>query len=60
MKISICIPTLNRPQYLMEGIKSIYNQQHYTFDFEVCISNNASDADYSEVDEFYPCMQSQI
>jgi abequosyltransferase len=52
MKISICIPTLNRPQYLMEGIKSIYNQKHDSFDFEVCISNNASDADYSEVDDF--------
>lgn len=52
MKISICIPTLNRPQYLMDGIKSIYNQQCDSFDFEVCISNNASDADYSGVDDF--------
>lgn len=56
MNISICIPTLNRPQYLMESIKSIYNQQHENFDFELCISNNASDVDYSEVEDFiYSC-----
>lgn len=50
MKLSICIPTLNRPQYLMQGINSIYDQQSDFSDFEVCISNNASNVDYSEVE----------
>ncbi|MFQ1966699.1 glycosyltransferase family 2 protein [Aeromonas veronii] len=49
MKLSICIPTLNRPEYLIKAIESIYKQDNNTFSFEVCISNNASEVDYLEV-----------
>lgn len=47
--LTICIPTLNRSEFLLEAIKSIFDSK---FDFskvELCISNNASEGDYSAV-----------
>lgn len=51
--VSVCIPTLNRPTYLKESLKSIYAST-INFDLiEICISNNASDKefDYSEIEQ---------
>ena len=50
--LSICIPTLNRPGYLYKALVSVYHQKMDSIEFEVCISNNNSDADYSEVELF--------
>jgi abequosyltransferase len=47
--ISICIPTLNRPHYLIEALESIFNYEQGKFLFEICISNNASNQSYAEV-----------
>ncbi|QVK23675.1 glycosyltransferase [Shewanella dokdonensis] len=50
--LSICIPSLNRANYLAEALHSIVEQDHYGLDIEICISNNASDEDYREVEDF--------
>ncbi|MDN0087959.1 glycosyltransferase, partial [Yersinia nurmii] len=50
--VSICIPSLNRSVYLLESLKSIYGQEDHDLNFEVCISNNASNEDYSEVETY--------
>lgn len=43
MKISICIPTFNRAQYLTNCLQSIVsNEVKSSVDFEVCISDNCS------------------
>lgn len=51
MKISFCIPTLNRPGYLINTISSICSNKYYSSQFEICIYNNFSDLDYIEVEE---------
>ncbi|ASA55968.1 glycosyltransferase family 2 protein [Vibrio gazogenes] len=48
--LSICIPTLNRPYYLFKALYSIYHQEESIIPFEICISNNFSDYDYTEVE----------
>ena len=48
--LSICIPTMNRPDYLLEALMSIINQEQINISVEVCISNNASEADYTRVE----------
>lgn len=49
--LSICIPTMNRPAYLMQALSSIINQRKTDLLVEVCISNNASEENYSSVEE---------
>ena len=48
--LSICIPTLNRPSYFIECLRSIEKLFLIKPDFELCISNNNSDLDYSEAE----------
>ncbi|HRH76396.1 MAG TPA: glycosyltransferase [Cellvibrionaceae bacterium] len=45
--ISICIPTLNRCGYLCKALNSVFQADIDKSLFEICISNNASDHDYS-------------
>jgi abequosyltransferase len=47
--LSICIPTFNRPNWLLIALNSIYNST-ISNKIEICISNNASDEDYSNVE----------
>ncbi|PQQ37785.1 transferase [Photorhabdus luminescens] len=42
MKISFCIPTYNRAEYLEPLIESIANQSNHSLDVDICISDNAS------------------
>jgi abequosyltransferase len=49
--LSICIPTLNRPHLFTECLRSIEELFLLTQDFELCISNNSSDLDYSEAEK---------
>jgi glycosyltransferase involved in cell wall biosynthesis len=48
--LSICIPTMNRPDYLLIALESIINQKNYNIKVEICISNNASKEDYTRVE----------
>ena len=47
MLLSICIPTYNRPEYLKNCLTSICAQK--SKDFEVCISDNASNIDIYKI-----------
>lgn len=49
--LSICIPTLNRSNYLVQAIRSILENDSHLHEIEVCISNNCSDSDYSESEQ---------
>lgn len=49
--LSICIPTLNRCAYACEAMRSIFEADWEVARVEVCISNNASDHDYTELEE---------
>ncbi len=50
MKLSICIPTYNRPKQLPNCLNSIYlAKQKTNLDFEVCISDNGSNYDVREI-----------
>ena len=49
-KISFCIPTLNRPEYLLRCINSICVNDSYSDKFELCIFNNFSDDNYCKVE----------
>ena len=46
--ISICIPTLNRCDYFCKAIASIFAADIDHSLIEICVSNNASETDYSE------------
>jgi len=50
-KLAICIPTYNRPQYLQEMLRTICMQlnEKNRNKLQICVSNNASEKDYSEV-----------
>lgn len=48
--LSICIPTLNRPELLLQTLNSIFNEHSLHCKLEICISNNASSADYRVVE----------
>lgn len=49
--LSICIPTFNRPDWLLIALNSVYDST-ISNNIEICISNNASDLDYSLVENF--------
>jgi glycosyltransferase involved in cell wall biosynthesis len=49
--LSICIPTLNRPELLLQSLNSILRESSLLDQIEICISNNCSDADYAKVDK---------
>ncbi|CRY23052.1 glycosyltransferase family 2 protein [Yersinia enterocolitica] len=49
IQISFCIPTYNRSELLSELIKSIVEQCNNRADIEICISDNASSDDTSEM-----------
>src|ERR1700761_4338164 len=51
MKVSFCIPSLNRPDYLIQTINSICANEEYSSKFEVCVFNNCSDVSYSKVEQ---------
>lgn len=51
MKLSFCIPTFNRPYHLLKTIKSICSSEKYSSEYEVCIYNNCSNFDYSELEK---------
>jgi abequosyltransferase len=48
--LSICIPTLNRPELLLQSLNSIFREPSLLGQLEICISNNGSEADYGAVD----------
>ena len=47
MSISICIPTYNRSKHLLDCLNSLSLQSD--LNFEVCISDNGSDENISEL-----------
>lgn len=50
MILSICIPTYNRPECLLNCLNSIViSNRNKKIDFEVCISDNCSDADIEKL-----------
>ena len=49
MYISICIPTYNRPDNLINCLNSLSLQTNKNF--EVCISDNGSDQDMEKIIE---------
>lgn len=49
--LTICIPTLNRSKFIQKSIKSIFESNLDFSRVELCISNNASDEDYAEVEQ---------
>jgi glycosyltransferase involved in cell wall biosynthesis len=49
--LSICIPTLNRPELLLQSLNSILCESSMLDQLEICISNNGSDADYTAVEQ---------
>ncbi|MDR3654048.1 MAG: glycosyltransferase family 2 protein [Paludibacter sp.] len=51
MKLSFCIPSLNRPEYLCQTIKSICSNEKHSSEFEVIVYNNFSDIPYTIVEE---------
>jgi len=51
INLSICIPTMNRPDYLLTALISIFNQRKVDMSVEICISNNASEKDYTRVEK---------
>ena len=49
--LSICIPTLNRCDFLCGALQSIFNADWNHTRIEVCISNNASEHDYTAFEQ---------
>ena len=50
MILSICIPTYNRPECLLNCLNSIViSNRNKKIDFEVCISDNCSDDDIEKL-----------
>lgn len=50
--LSICIPTLNRPEFLLESLKSIEILIEKSARIEICVFNNGSNRDYTRVENF--------
>lgn len=48
--LSICIPTLNRCDFVCEAVRSIFDASWDASRVEVCISNNASEQDYGALE----------
>ena len=54
MLLSICIPNFNRSKYLKNCLNSILIAKSYsTIKFEICISDNGSKENISEIVQFY-------
>ncbi len=54
MKLSICIPTFNRPNQLPNCLNSIYlAKKNSSLDFEVCVSDNSSNYDVKKIIQDY-------
>jgi len=51
MKVSFCIPSLNRPEFLINAINSICVNDKLSADFEICVYNNCSDISYKIVED---------
>ncbi|GEM_PF-3604122 len=51
MKLSFCIPSLNRLDYLIHAVNSICKYKDLSHQFEICIYNNNSDVSYLELEE---------
>ena len=49
--LSICIPTLNRKDYLLQALNSILNDSINLERIEICVSNNCCDENYDEVQQ---------
>lgn len=49
--LSICIPTLNRPEFLMQALNSIFCETLLLNQVEICISNNCSEVDYAKIEK---------
>ena len=47
MKLSVCIPTYNRPEHLLNCLNSLCLQNYKNF--EVCISDNSSKANIKKL-----------
>lgn len=58
--LSICIPTLNRPEWLLQAINSICVDTTPFDEIEVCISNNCSESDYADIERYIESASSQI
>jgi abequosyltransferase len=58
--ISICIPTFNRADLLDNTLKSIFNQNANSDDFEIVISDNCSTDRTEEVVGNFLCLYSNI
>lgn len=56
--LSICIPTMNRPKYLLQAINSIIADNTSLDEVEICISNNCSESNYTEVDNLIESLSS--
>lgn len=56
--LSICIPTYNRPGYLMEAVESVFSTL-LAVDIEIIISNNASTESYSRVEALLEVQKSK-
>ncbi len=48
--LSLCIPTLNRCTYVCAAVRSIFEADWDVSRVELCISNNASEHDYAELE----------
>ena len=54
MKLSICIPTYNRPSQLPNCLNSIcIAKENSNLDFDVCISDNGSNYDVRKIIDSY-------
>jgi len=56
--LSIRIPSLNRKTYLLQALRSILESPQHLDRLEICVSNNCSDEDYTDIENFlklYPC-----
>ena len=49
--LSLCIPTLNRCEYVCEAVQSIFEAGWDVSRVELCISNNASEQDYAKLEQ---------
>jgi glycosyltransferase involved in cell wall biosynthesis len=50
--LTVCIPTLDRPIYLLRALKSILEFEKFNNFINICISDNASTLEYKEVEEY--------
>jgi glycosyltransferase involved in cell wall biosynthesis len=57
--LSICIPTLNRPELLLQSLNSIFFDPSLLGQLEICISNNGSEADYQAVEDLLAAYSEQ-